>query len=845
MEDSNNKTPPYNLPHLRVEKFRTEHEYQRPGKDLSGITSGRDYSTHGPHLRAGLAEAFQATHALPSLYDAQISVSQPAVYLEVTVPKDAPIPDLCWKRQDIRLSALRVNDDGEQIGALYVPNNAEEFLTEKVREYATETTGAGKPKLENKFSPVEHFSAGCIRTLWTDSRPFPQPSEEIWWECWCLATRVDSFVGLAQKLQLRVSEVRLSFPDTEVVPIFANAREIRKLIQNSDAVEELRKASDNPCFFTRTVRHEQAAWVEGLIERIQPPANSSPAICILDHGVNQQHPLLSLALAIEDCQAVHPEWGGYDHDGHGTNMAGSALYGDLTYSLADQRSISLDTRLESVKFLPPPGWERNDPANYGVITQSAVSIAETRNKERQRVYCMAVSNTDVSGERPTSWSSAIDQICSGSMVGDWDEDEDEDEGLIEPPKRLFILSAGNIPDASDPDEVSDLDEFPIEDPAQAWNAIAVGGFTDKIDLSAQPGLEEWQVQAEAGDHSPYSRTSADWDHSRCPIKPEIVFEAGNRAISPDGRELLSGVAALSILTTGKDFTRVPLEEFWATSPATAQAAGMAAAIMANHPHLWPETVRALMIHSAQWTPAMLARLKGKGKRECILLARHFGYGVPQLNRALSSAQNDLALISEAYIQPFTRKQNDQGNLSATPSFNEIHYYNLPWPKSELEKLENKKVSLKITLSYFIEPSPGEMAQVVPARYQSFGLRFELKRKSDTEAAFKHRINKLERSGTPPPEAEIDSRWTFGPKSIAAGSVHSDVWTGPAIDLSSRDKIAIYPVAGWWRYRNHLKRYNSVARYSLVVSISSQEEDVNLYAEIAQVIAAKVESDISI
>ncbi|MCQ4241491.1 S8 family peptidase [Stutzerimonas stutzeri] len=838
MEDSNNKTPPYNLPHFRVEKFKTEHDYQRPDKDFSGITSGRDYLAHGPRLRAELAEAFQATHALPSLYDPQISTSKPAVYLEVTVPKDAPIPDLSWKSQDIRFSALRVSDNGEQVGALYIPHNAEVFLTEKVREYATETTDSGKPKLENKLSPVENFSAGSIKTLWTDSRPFPQPTEALWWECWCLASRVENFVRLAQRLQLRVSEARLSFPDIEVVPVYANAGEIQKLIQNSDAVEELRKASDNPCFFTRTARHEQAAWVEGLIERIRPPASTSPAICILDHGVNQQHPLLSLALAIEDCQSVHPEWGGHDHDGHGTNMAGSALYGDITYSLADQRSISLATRLESVKFLPPPGWERNDPANYGVITQSAVSIAETRNNERQRVYCMAVSNTDVSGERPTSWSSAIDQICSGSMVGD------EDEDSTETPKRLFILSAGNIPDSSDPDEVSDIDEFPIEDPAQAWNAIAVGGFTDKIDLSAQPGLEEWQALAEVGDHSPYSRTSADWDHSRCPIKPEIVFEAGNRAISPDGRELLSGVAALSILTTGKDFTKVPLEEFWATSAATAQAAGMAAAIMANHPDFWPETVRALMIHSAQWTPAMLARLKSKGKKESILLARHFGYGVPQLNRALSSAQNDLALISEAHIQPFIRKENHEGKLASSPSFNEVHYYDLPWPKSELERLENKKVSLKITLSYFIEPSPGEMAQVVPARYQSFGLRFELKRKSDTETVFRHRVNKLERHGPKPPDAEIDNRWTFGPKSIAAGSVHSDVWTGPAIDLASRDKIAIYPVAGWWRYRSHLKKYNSVARYSLVVSISSQEEDVNLYSEIAQVIATRIESEIS-
>ncbi len=139
---------------------------------------------------------------------------------------------------------------------------------------------------------------------------------------------------------------------------------------------------------------------------------------------------------------------------------------------------------------------------------------------------------------------------------------------------MFFVSAGNVPDASDPDEISDLDEFPVEDPAQAWNVLTVGGFTDKIDISSSGGYAAWKAVAAVGDLSPYSRISTDWDHSRTAIKPEIVFEAGNKAISPEGTELLSGVDSLSLLTTGRDFTRESLSTFWAISPATAQAAGM-------------------------------------------------------------------------------------------------------------------------------------------------------------------------------------------------------------------------------------------------------------------------------
>ncbi len=47
-----------------------------------------------------------------------------------------------------------------------------------------------------------------------------------------------------------------------------------------------------------------------------------------------------------------------------------------------------------------------------------------------------------------------------------------------------------------------------------------------------------------------------------------------------------------------------------TSAATAQAAYLAASILADYPNLWPETVRALIVHSADWTPAMRAQACG-------------------------------------------------------------------------------------------------------------------------------------------------------------------------------------------------------------------------------------------
>jgi hypothetical protein len=129
--------------------------------------------------------------------------------------------------------------------------------------------------------------------------------------------------------------------------------------------------------------------------------------------------------------------------------------------------------------------------------------------------------------------------------------------------------------------------------------------------------------AAAGELSPHGRTSVTWP-SGTPFKPELVMEAGNRAISPAKSEALT-MGSLSMLTTGQDIARAPLVTFEATSAAAAQAARLAARIAADHPEFWPETIRALMVHSAEWTVPMLAALERQpGKKDRYELLRRSG-----------------------------------------------------------------------------------------------------------------------------------------------------------------------------------------------------------------------------
>lgn len=825
---------PYSLPHIRIDQFRRDNPYSPPPRGMDPVLPKRDNVSHGQALRQQFSTAYANARAMVGQRRALQGRRVPGVYLEITSSTNESLGDLTWIRKGIRLGALRGEANNIQKAAIYVPEGAAGFVTEKLQSYATQVEAGKYPSLGDRFESVATVSVASARSLWTDVRRIPEdPNQRLWWECWTWADKVAALEEFAQGMQISTSNRRMVFPEVQVIPIFANIEEIESLAFGSGAIEQLRNATDSPSFFTVTLRRDQSPWVDDLRARITGPPEGSPAVCVLDTGVAQAHPLLNLALAERDCLSVNPDWGTADDNrGHGTKMAGAILYSDLTYPLVDRRSIELPFRLESVKFIPPPGYETTAPESYGSITQSAVSLVEIHAPERRRIFCMAVTNQDVSGERPTSWSAALDQAASGAMVGDR-----EDQNSIGP-RRLFFVAGGNIPDTSDPDATSDITEHPVEDPAQAWNVITVGGFTEKSMIDPIEGYLDWTAVAQPGDLSPYSRISTDWNHSRTAIKPEIVFEAGNKAMSPSGTEILSGLDSLSVLTTHSDFTNQNLVTFWATSPATAQASGMAGAIQARHPSLWPETIRALIIHSAEWTPRMLAQLDDAAtKKQKIVLARYFGYGVPSLDRALASAENDLVLLSQRELAPFQRvRQADEAGRSRlrSASFKQIDYYDLPWPVNALEALGEKKVALKVTLSYFIEPNPNWDAALAPIRYQSFGLRFDLKRATETETQFHERVNNLERAESLQ-SAVQDEGWTFGSQSIAAGSVHCDVWRGPGANLASRGKIAVYPIGGWWRDRLKLNRYSARTRYSLAVSISSGEQDVRLYSEIANMI----------
>ena len=752
------------------------------------------------------------------------------------------------------LVAVKEVDTGNgvvQVATVHIPNGKRDYFLKRLNDYV-ETATEDKTKNATLVDGIAGIRRATIRELWTDpDGEFPTEAGEVrWWEVWLRrhdGHEQERLAAFANRNQLLTSGHYLGFQDRTVMLVRASADQLAQGIDSLDDLAELRRPHEVASLLTDLPAAEQAEWVEELRRRLRVAGPDSPVVCVLDTGVHDGHPLLTDSLAETDVHVADARWRTRPTNPHGTEMAGLALYGDLHEAVTTARTVQLDHRLESVKILPDSGQNERDL--FGAITARAVDRPEIEARNRHRVFMLAVTapnaeadapraGDDAARGRPTSWSAAVDALAFGRAIDDTDAKLtylDRDEPRT---PRLFVVSAGNI-DAIDPadDHLDRSDLSPVEDAAQSWNTLTVGAYSRHDDMAGAPTAFAGYVPIAArGELSPVSRTSV-LHGGQWPFKPEVVADGGNVAASPD-KTSADTPSNLGVLTTrlqrlGSGFFTTTS----ATSAATAQVAAIAASISAAYPDLRPETVRALIVHSAQWTPAMRARFEDRtvNKGDLANLLRRYGMGVPDLDRALRSATGALTLIGQARTHPFEQ-------VDSRSKVREMNVHELPWPTEQLESLGEAEVSMRVTLSYFVEPNPSSRGWTGRYVYPSHGLRFATKRAEESVGRFRQRINKRARDdGQRLPSPRTEQGWLFGSaQQQKSGSLHTDIWTGPAADLASKGGIAVYPVAGWWQYRRVWDQSDNGVDYALVVSIEAPDVDIDLWTPVSQRIQATVE-----
>lgn len=831
MPESGDQNQKHILVRIPAEKEPYTSPRGGPSREIRLVQRNRE--THSQNLLEQLRLAQEESETLQERRTQLAIRGDFGLYLEFESEPDFELQFESLEDRRSRIELQNVKErQGTTYATVYIPEGKLPLFFRKIDRYRTENVSrTNKPKNQNLLANIARIRLTTLRAFWTDIEDFDEiPVDDLrWWEIWLRAgyepgereTIFETFLEVARGQQIEVRDNRINFPERTVVLVRASKNQLSNSVILLNCLAELRSPKDTAETLMRMPIQEQREWVEDLRSRTTPAPEDAPTVCLLDHGINNGHPLLDHSLNSSDMHSYNPAWGVNDTDpqGHGTGMAGLALYGDLFAALANNHPVVLNHRLESVKMIER--GRTHPPELYGDVTRECIARAEIAAPLRKRAISITISSAEGRFHGlPTSWSSAIDQIISGAA-------EEND------PKRLVLLSAGNI-------GFHQLDQYPtrndtesIHDPGQSWNALTIGAYTQKdyIDQTTMPG---WRPLAPRDSLCPSSTTSLVWDDS-WPLKPDVVMEGGNAAIEESSGNV-DYVDSLQLLTTHKDHFIRLFSVTGDTSAATAQASRICAIIQANYPEFWPETIRGLLVHSANWTQAMIngidiSRANQTEKRNIL---RRYGYGVPHLETALWSAGNVLTLIAQDQLRPYKQRESDIVT-------DEVNLHTLPWPVEALQDLGANQVELRVTLSYFIEPNPANRKYTGKFDYPSHGLRFDLKGGTENIDDFKRRINKIARE-----EAEgfrgasNPINWIIGPKLRNRGSLHSDIWIGTGAELAEMNTIAVFPVTGWWKTRKHLNKWENTVRYSIIVTIKTEEQDVDLYTPVLNQIRQTVQ-----
>lgn len=814
------------FPHIVVRNVSRGEKFARPGTGGARRLPSRvpDRQAHATRLLQQLQDSQNAASEALTRRSNVLTQAQNGIYLAIESRAAEPLLAERLERRKKNIELLAVKEEaGRTTATVFVPESARDFFPKAIEDYRTKDEPRAKepePKGRRLVEGIGDIHLAGLRDLWIDPpEQFPAAAEVIDWEVWLRPSASDRFRVAAMEAGVVFGAHPLVFPEDVALFVRSSPDALAHLNEATLSISRLARSKRMAEFLMAAAPDQQGRAMDEFLGRVALPEAPGNSLCILDTGINREHRLLAPVIAVADCHAYRDEWGTGDHHGHGTAMAGVCGYGDLASAIGNGQPVSVPYRMESVKIFPPVG--QNPHELLGAITAGGVAKVEIAQPHRKRVFCIATSTDEDSPHRghPTSWSAELDQLCFGSEVA---------PGI----GRLFCVAAGNI---REPQQLrheqyptlNDLSE--IESPAHAWNALTVGGITELTQITDRT-RNGWVSFATRGDLSP-STTTATWNDT-WPVKPDVVMEAGNLGVDPaDG--IGYGFPEVRLLTTSREYPQTPFEHFGETSAAAANAARLCAIVRSQYPELWPETVRALVVDSAGWTSAMLGHLPANPtKTDHGLLLKRYGFGVPDPVRAIYSLRNALTLIAEDTIQPYVKPEK-KGVL-----LNEMKLFRLPWPLEQLADLGNTEVVMRVTLSYFIEPNPAESARNQKQRYASHGLRFAVKLPDEDENDFRARVNKAARQEAGHAHAS-DTGWTIGTDLRDRGSLHSDLWRGPASDLARRGAVAVYPVSGWWKDREHLERYHRIARFALVVSIVTPPTEVDIYTPVLNQIRIQI------
>lgn len=526
---------------------------------------------------------------------------------------------------------------------------------------------------------------------------------------------------------------------------------------------------------------------------VPEPLPHAPGIAVLDSGIQQNHPLL--APAVGDAQSFVPGLAAEDEHGHGTQVAGIALYGDVA-ACAEARNFVPMFRLFSGRLL-----DAKNEADARLI-ENAVEEAV---RYFHRHYGCRVFNFSYGDERKPYRGGHVRGLAVTL------------DTLARELGVLFVVPTGNFngSDTLPSDWARDYPGYLLEqdaallDPATALNALTVGGIARWDATFNNQRYQNDPAEQPIARHdqpAPFTRRGPSVGGA---IKPEVVAYAGNWAVNRRAANQWIVKQGLGELSTGREVAAGRLlAELAGTSFAAPQLAHLAASILREHPEANANLLRALLVAHARWPQPCEARLPDKDDR-----LRICGYGLTAEQTLTRSDEQEVTLIARESIP-------DRSH----------HFYELPVPE-EFWQGEDRDRELTVALAY----SPA--VRTTRIAYKSSRIDFRLVSGPNLQ-----HVTRMFNAATSREEYELIRELNgaqIGSRNRAAGTVQMDRWRFRRPSAQRRQERLFVVVTRndhpWAR-----EMTLTAEPYALVVVVRDRDNaTARLYTQIQARLAARV------
>ncbi|MDH1933274.1 S8 family peptidase [Pseudomonas sp. GD03696] len=548
---------------------------------------------------------------------------------------------------------------------------------------------------------------------------------------------------------------------------------------------------------------------------IPQPALDAARVCILDSGINTNHPLLRSAIA--ESESFVEGQDEFDEVGHGTAVAGIALYGDVE---ACDRS----------NYWRPEFWLYNgkvmrkcpDTENP-IYDEHTVEATLTEAVEHFvglgcRIFNLSLGNNNApyDGSHVRGLAYILDVLARKHNV-------------------LFVVSTGNFMGASDPAVPinSWREEYPeyllhessvIIDPAPAMNVLTVGSIARHdatVDSQRYPEIHQLSPSCE-NQPSPFTRHGPSVKGA---LKPELVAHGGNLACPVHFRnsQWKTEMRGLGVLTLNYQFQGNTLfKEICGTSFSAPYITYLSGRLLNEYPDASANLLRAMLVNHASLPSEIETTFSDEMRK---------GYKVNKAtyNREIS---RDVAGYGQVNESDLFRSSDHCVVLMCEETIEKdaCQFFELPLPASYLRKARGLR-ELSVTLAY----SPA--VRTTRLDYLATQISYRLVKGKSLDEVQAH-FNKENQDEAETRNDDAATNRDISAQLRSRGTVQSSKWTFKQRNPDEKWFVVVIRQDREWNHPDVLVE----EPYALVVTVSDRDnEQAQLYTEIQATLALQLQA----